>query len=302
MRWLLLLLLGFSGPVWTQKPPSSAQKDRFIKFVRLASWTQKENMVDLVRPAIALRPANIPADTLPTGVSRYGGRPDLPPDWAWPEFEGRPMAFLGQFDLGLAAGLAPDTLWPARGWLYFFAWFPQPSASGKFPIRKKPAEYRVLWFDGSRGMLRPRDYPDRLPPDLRFQPAYLQPATAFGLPGWNDWRIERLGLPERDLNRLADFSGVYGVEEDHLFGYAYPLRSHPGWDWSAAYLGLDPDSLSPVQRQELQYLRADFVHLLSFELNPTFPSLGTARAYWGIRRQDLVRKDFSKVMLVLQDM
>jgi uncharacterized protein YwqG len=36
---------------------------------------------------------------LPLGASRLGGLPDLPPDEQWPTQDGRPMHFLGQFDL-----------------------------------------------------------------------------------------------------------------------------------------------------------------------------------------------------------
>src|SRR5438067_2370945 len=42
-------------------------------------------------------------------ASRLGGAPDLPPAFEWPQFKGRDLGFLGQFDLEQVAALVPES-------------------------------------------------------------------------------------------------------------------------------------------------------------------------------------------------
>jgi hypothetical protein len=52
--------------------------------------------------------------------SRIGGRPDLPPDAAWPEHAGAPMIFLCQVRLAELAGLPGAEVLPDHGVLSFW--------------------------------------------------------------------------------------------------------------------------------------------------------------------------------------
>ena len=56
----------------------------------------------------------------PVGTSRFGGWPDLPRDAAWPEWQGRPMAFIGQLNIAEARAVTPGLRLPDSGLLSFF--------------------------------------------------------------------------------------------------------------------------------------------------------------------------------------
>lgn len=53
---------------------------------------------------------------LPLGESRFGGVPDLPPEIAWPVFQGKKLPLLAQIDLSAL----PKSALPSDGWLYAF--------------------------------------------------------------------------------------------------------------------------------------------------------------------------------------
>lgn len=72
----------------------------------------------IYRDATAELQARLTA-ALPLGASRFGGLPDLPPDFAWPAADGRKLQFLAQLDLADLPRWAGSPL-PADGWLYHF--------------------------------------------------------------------------------------------------------------------------------------------------------------------------------------
>lgn len=80
-----------------------------------------EALVRAAEPYIVLDGPEDEADLsdLPLGASRFGGVPDLPPDLAWPEAEGRKIQFLAQIDFSELPRWEGCPL-PADGWLYYF--------------------------------------------------------------------------------------------------------------------------------------------------------------------------------------
>ena len=79
----------------------------------------------LLRPSIIFRTSKASDAKLPAGAMKIGGNPDLPLETAWPCFkDGRPLAFLGEFDLAAIAALKPNILGlPKEGLLSLFsAW------------------------------------------------------------------------------------------------------------------------------------------------------------------------------------
>ena len=74
----------------------------------------------LIQPSIRFIAARDVATPFELGTSKLGGAPDLPPGTAWPEHDGRPLAFVGQIDLADVAPLDADDTLPSTGLLSFF--------------------------------------------------------------------------------------------------------------------------------------------------------------------------------------
>jgi uncharacterized protein YwqG len=98
-------------------------------------------LMALVRPSVRIFTQPADDSTIPVGVSKIGGNPDLPPDFEWPMWEHepsdsykailaqynqplpdkiRPLGFLAQFNLAEVAPYDVEHLLPASGMLYFF--------------------------------------------------------------------------------------------------------------------------------------------------------------------------------------
>ncbi len=96
------------------------------------------------------------------GASRFGGNPDVPPDFVWPTYEGedhknvvkeRPLSFLAQFACADLAPFDKEHLLPDHGLLSFF-YESNSQPWGDDPKDKGCA--RVYWFEDSFGAVHCR--------------------------------------------------------------------------------------------------------------------------------------------------
>ena len=104
---------------------------RITQIIAPALW---EAAFKLARPALRLTETKVKEATLPDGVSKLGGRPDLPPGFAWPtgrdckatyygdaDDTDRLAGFLGQINLDEIAHTQAAKVLPPTGMLSFFA-------------------------------------------------------------------------------------------------------------------------------------------------------------------------------------
>ena len=87
----------------------------------------KEKLESLGRNSIQLK--IVGKETHKLGATRFGGKPDVPPDFVWPTYEGesydhvvkdRPLTFLAQFNCAELAQFDKEHLLPDHGLLSFF--------------------------------------------------------------------------------------------------------------------------------------------------------------------------------------
>lgn len=155
-------------------------------------------------PSRSAPPRSGPA---PTGVSRLGGDPDLPPGLDWPSGRGRkPLTFLGQIRLEDISAFSSASVLPRKGWLWFFADTLRASGS--------KVDCAVLHASPKASALRRRDPPwdkrENTPAvdvldgrALRFRRALSLPlSTPAGLDDEEEESYWSLSRPEGIIHRL----------------------------------------------------------------------------------------------------
>ncbi len=89
--------------------------------------SMKEKLESLGKNSIQLKIAR--KETYKLGATRFGGKPDVPPDFIWPTYEGesydhvvkdRPLTFLAQLNCAELAQFDAEHLLPDHGLLSFF--------------------------------------------------------------------------------------------------------------------------------------------------------------------------------------
>src|SRR4051812_44223754 len=101
---------------------SPEQRAQIAAELRKQGVPHSDKLAELAARAVRITATKVNAP-LPLGVSRFGGSPDLPMAFKWPERAGKPLSFLAQLDL---TELRHPEL-PSTGWLaFFYDWTEQP--------------------------------------------------------------------------------------------------------------------------------------------------------------------------------
>ena len=91
---------------------------RSIAEVGLAHISEK--IVSAAKPAILIELIDSEEAKIAIGDSKIGGNPDLPSDYTYPQWENKPLGFIGQINLASASKFDIDNLLPKVGLLSFF--------------------------------------------------------------------------------------------------------------------------------------------------------------------------------------
>jgi uncharacterized protein YwqG len=96
--------------------------DQLREQVRLHHLERLENeILQVAKPCARIVPTRVGSmDEIPLGASRLGGLPDLPADYQWKTYQGKPLTFIGQFRLSEIAPMDTEGILPHKGLLYFF--------------------------------------------------------------------------------------------------------------------------------------------------------------------------------------
>jgi uncharacterized protein (TIGR02996 family) len=232
-----------------------------------------DRFLALAKPALSVRATRAADKTLPVGDSKFGGRPDLPPGAKWPRYEGLPLAFVAQFDLGeLHTSLVVHEL-PASGLLSVFCMSPD---DGDFD---ETGSWRVFHFPDASKLAR-CEFDDELSGDSQLRSGRLAFTELLTLPApnspWGDeWDVDEDAEDDHqshatDLYREVD----RGRYENRLLGFPTQYVHDPlgkksmrhlltltgdgpvGWGWGLVYFTLSETQLRNGQlnktRAEMQ--------------------------------------------------
>jgi uncharacterized protein YwqG len=183
----------------------------------LASKT--DQLLALARPAIAYETLKSAENTIRVGASKFGGRPDLPPNAKWPKFNGQPLSFLGQVNLAELQVSPVARELPASGLLSMFCLY-LGDGDDSFP----DGSWRLLYFPDTSKLVR-HELDAELMDESRFPSCRVEYAETLTLPHRDSpWTSE--------LQKIAntEYGGTYStlyydtLVGDHLLGHPYPIQ------------------------------------------------------------------------------
>jgi uncharacterized protein YwqG len=228
------------------RPASAAagfvDDEAFEELVRAARLEHRlADIRGLVRAGARLTPAG---DS--QGRSRLGGSPDLPAGFAWPRWNGRDLAFLGQFDLAelTAAGVRGPL--PEAGLLLAFAALTvsppglSPAHAGSCSVVLVPAGCELTEDESRTPVLR--EVPVRLTRELQLPSAwsFLVEPLVLAPEEIHAWEDLRTALAEAQGVELED-ADFERIALHRLLGYQDEIGRELELDCQLASSGLDID-------------------------------------------------------------
>jgi len=271
----------------------------------------------LTLPAIRIEPTMVGEDTISIGASKLGGRPDLPPDFVWPEWKGAGLTFLAQFRLSDLIVYDVERLLPSKSLLYFFyevvtqPWGMEPPDRGA---------WQVAFYDGATAALERTSSPYPVDPTRSPAPHRLDYTAILTVPDYT--LVEHftdIHMSEEEIDRYIDFEFAYGGFRHQVLGHAHQIQSPMQL---RCELGLSSRWFNEIFQQTERRLTPEGERLeakaienwrLLLQLDSIETATPTALGYpwdvdWGlggmlyfyIRKDDLAQRRFSSAWLQLQ--
>ena len=260
------------------------------------------------------------------GFTKFGGCPDVPPGFAWPlraerEASGygspfgvlwakitrrerpkepeRPLAFVAQIDLAeVAKHRQPDfSDCPSHGALYFF--FNEDECPwGVHPPIVTTNSWRVVYIEDSDAV-RPLPAPSGpgKPPHV-YQERFLslRPFTSWPLDPESDAALDKANLNEGEQEEYGEFTNTAfeGKPAHQLFGFAEPVQDN------AMEAECRSDAFRDSTAKEAANSRDRWRLLLQIDSDDHFCWGDAGKLYFWIREEDLRRRCFDRVWLIMQ--
>lgn len=244
-------------------------------------------------PSVRLRAHPIDETQLSPGTTRFGGSPDAPPEWAWPEYNGSVLPFVGQISLAEIASSITSSPLPNSGMLFFF--FDVEAFFETWP--RNPATWKVEYIEHNPFISQCTAPTSMLPPKSAYHLCAVTSSLEWTLPHYDPYdaaSLPRLGLShplkEEEMwtyfRLQAQLAGLEGVR------YHTPLHRCLG----------HPDPVQVDMSAGLEGNASDWLLLLQVDSDgaPNTDWGDTGRIYYWICKQDALQRDFSRVQLILQ--
>jgi len=152
-------------------------------------------------------------DDIPVGASKYGGAPDVPVDFEWPQIQPYPMTHLAQINCAEVALVLRTELIPQTGILHFFI---QVDEEGYLEFPDDGGNTWIVVHNDIDSLVRTE------PPDdseFHYDARMLSFRRGFSLPDPFSDVVEELQFNDGEAKRFLDLYEELGGHEDQLFGY-----------------------------------------------------------------------------------
>ncbi len=239
------------------------------------------------RPALLLKTGKANESKIALGQTKIGGQPDLPVDAEWPQFsDGRPLAFLGQINLGAVASVSKLPGLPGSGLLSFFSvfgWQVKDDADPQLPQGKYNYSWtRVIYHPGEQKALQRRRTPIGLNSFKAVKVEFV-PITCFPT-HTKEPAVAKLGWKRDVKDKYDDFAMAYNGARGHQLGC-------PARNLLLGYADYEQDFVKEVADENLQLL-----FQLASDDNAGMCWGDGGFVYFWIAPKDLARKKFDKVL------
>lgn len=239
-----------------------------------------------------------------TGCSHFGGVPDVPADFVWPEFGGSeiddesfPLPFIAQINCADFQEYDAENLLPKKGMLYFF--YDTETQPWGFD-REDQAYTKVLFFEDV-DKIQPAELPENYSEDALFPCLPIQFNSAASYPGWEDYELLHSRMSEDDIDEYTNVFEALGYddgyEQSKLLGWANVVQGSMIETCEEMTAADDEEKSTEEMLNDWQLLlQLNSFYYEDFEL--LFGDCGNL--YFYIRKTDLANRNFENVWVMLQ--
>lgn len=177
-----------------------------------------EQLTGMVQVGVRFDTASCHDAEIAPGQSRFGGYPDLPEGFVWPEWKGRCLSFLAQFNMAELSSYSSMRDLPDAGWLCFFydemqsAWGFDPNDRGSSLVFYVP--------EGTEVKRHENESENRV--GVPYRPCRVTPREVLTPMPWESMSIQNLRLSRDEMDAYWE-----ACEQHESTGRQHQLLGHP---------------------------------------------------------------------------
>jgi uncharacterized protein YwqG len=264
--------------------------------------------IGLARLAPAIQSRSLPSLRLTAGkpsaqpVTRLGGRPNLPKDIRWPVWQdGFPLSFIAQLDLATLPPVRGLPL-PETGSLFFF--YDADTQPWGFDPKDKACA-QVIYVPAPLAAHRPRALHRDLDEEVRFKGLALTATLEMSLPNLGTGLLGEFKATRDEFDAYFKLIDPLSHPVHRIGGHADQIQGDLGLNAQLVSNGIycgDGDWLKRGRKRGLLAGAADWRLLLQVDSEDRAGMMwgDGGRIYFMVHKDDLLRRCFDKVVLILQ--
>ncbi len=257
----------------------------------------------LAKASIRLTTTPIAPDSLvEAGASKFGGAPDVPGDFVWPEWKGMPQSFIAQIRLEDAHPYDVDGVLPSHGTLWFF-YDAQQQTYGADPADK--GGWQVIYAE-SPTVLQRATVPATLPTTSQFQGCTLSFSSEITLSLQPHLELKNFDWTDEEQKKYETFIASFPTQEDRtmvhnrLLGNPETLQDDMRLQCQYASNGVSDASDPKADELAKDALEWQLLLQVDSDDHAGMRWASTGLLYYWLKKADLKKRQFAASWLVLQ--
>lgn len=244
-------------------------------------------------------------DSIGIGMSKMGGRPDLPKsvEWLVNEETGNPLTFIAQINLAEAVPYDSEHLLPKEGMLYFF--YDIDEFTWGYDPKDKPTS-KVYYYDGELSELENKQIPadKKDDEDFYFSSASITFKKMINLPAIESDAVS-YKMEDKGYDAYFDLKAEEEDMSNKLLGHSDIIQNGMELQCELVTNGLycgDSSGYNDPRRKVLEANIDNWTLLFQVDSNDECEMMwgDLGRLYYWIKKEDLKNKNFDAVWTILQ--
>ncbi|WP_075619103.1 YwqG family protein [Paenisporosarcina indica] len=269
---------------------------------------KKQDILKIAASSIGILKEKTDDKNIQIGGSKFGGLPDLPPSFSFPQYHNGPLSFLAQLNLKDLTFSETDDLLPKTGMLYFF----YDVVNQPWGFEKEDSDsYKVLYFDGDLDDLSRTSYPQitedyyPLPSHkVEFTKMLTFPEDPVGLEldeseldDYFEFR-EAIMQPRKTDNTHQELDEESAIPKHYLLGEPFNIQNNVLED----VIYYENDEKIEWNSAEMDSKRKKMTLLFQMDSDEDLDVMwgDVGMLYFCIYKTDLIKKQFDQVKFILQ--
>lgn len=272
-------------------------KDKIIELINKKAFTNKEVIQSLILPSIGFK---IELKEIESSLSSIGGCPPID-GFQIPSLGEKPLTLIAKIVLNEISEI--NNLLPREGILYFYIC--SDDLGYRFP--DKNDEFKVIYLENSS---EANDNLLKIDNSIKKYPISF--FEYFTFPSYHESIIKKNNINDDEINIISDIEEelMFSINEEfviphQILGHPTALQGTVKFWWAAKYLEINTNNeISNEEMKRINEIEEDFILLLQLNFNDSkieIDNFGDSIVYFGIHKADLSQRDFSKVILEMQN-